>query len=232
MAASAATARRTSSDSASSHDKISFSKRLQRQIASGNLFKVCSPQFSDVQTNIFLETLIRGVGRATTITPLCGIFSPRALSPLLMETPVQRESGLTDYIVFLLRPIFTEGCASPIWLVDRTNLAFLPARNGFRALSPCTQPTLAIFLKKGFSPFGYGGRTRTGVSRVMSPVSYHLLYPVLYCALRDSNSLLYIALRISGYTHICPRARWHNAIGCQSGIRTHNLPVNSRLLCR
>ena len=43
MAASAATARRTSSDSASSHDKISFSKRLQRQIASGNLFKACSP---------------------------------------------------------------------------------------------------------------------------------------------------------------------------------------------
>lgn len=66
-----------------------------------------------------------------------------------METPVQRESGLTDCIVFLLRPIFTEGCASPIWLVDRTNLAFLPARNGFRTLSPCTQPTLAIFFKKG-----------------------------------------------------------------------------------
>ena len=62
--------------------------------------------------------------------------------------PVQRESGLTDCIVFLLRPVFTEGGAYPIWLVDRTNPAISPARNGFRALSPCTQPTLAIFFKK------------------------------------------------------------------------------------
>ena len=51
---------------------------------------------------------------------------------------------------------------------------------------------------------GCGGRIRTNDLRVMSPTSYQLLYPAIICSIS----------------------------GSESGIRTHSLPVNSRLLHR
>lgn len=75
-----------------------------------------------------------------------------ALSPILMECRRREEQAMGRlYRVPIASDFHGRVRASPIWLADRTNPALLPARNGFRALSPCTRPALAIFLKRAFA---------------------------------------------------------------------------------